>query len=139
MLRSVDVKDYLLQNPVTITKDAGLLEAVHLILSHKISGLCVVDEHNNLLGVLSELDCLRGILGATYNESGVGLVSDYMTTDVDVAGLHDNIVNVASDMLKKKHRRRPVVENGKLLGQITCRQLLRAVKEFSVPEDPTEH
>lgn len=139
MLRSVDLKDYMQQSPVTISKDVGLFEAVHLILVNKITGLCVVDKNNNLLGVLSELDCLRGILSATYNESGVGLVSEHMTTDVDVAGLHDDIIDVASDMLKKRQRRRPVVEKGKLIGQITCRQLLRAVKEYSVPKDPAEH
>jgi hypothetical protein len=33
-------------------------------------------------------------------------------------------------MLLKNKRRRPVVENGKLIGQITCRQLLSAVMQF---------
>ena len=33
-------------------------------------------------------------------------------------------------MLLKNKRRRPVVEDGKLIGQITCRQLLNAVKNF---------
>jgi CBS domain-containing protein len=51
----------------------------------------------------------------------------------------DPIVDVAADMLKKKIRRRPVVDSeGKLLGQITIRQILRAVKEFSSPEDRSE-
>jgi len=40
------------------------------------------------------------------------------------------VVDVADDMLKKGHRRRPVVDNGKLVGQITCRQLLRVVRDF---------
>jgi len=33
-------------------------------------------------------------------------------------------------MLKHKHRRRPVIENGKLIGQVTCRQILSAIKDF---------
>ena len=41
-----------------------------------------------------------------------------------------DIVDVAQDMLTKNTRRRPVVENGKLIGQITCRQLLSAVMKF---------
>ena len=53
------------------------------------------------------------------------------TKDVDVVHLQDNIINVANDMMSKSQRRRPVVENGKLVGQISCRQLLLAVDEFS--------
>jgi CBS domain-containing protein len=40
-------------------------------------------------------------------------------------------VDVADDMLKKGHRRRPVLDHGRLVGQITCRQLLRVVSEFN--------
>lgn len=131
MLRSVNLKDYMQGSPVTVSPQTNLLEAVQKILSHKISGLCVVDDKQQLLGMLSELDCLEGILGATYNQTGVGLVSEYMTTQVDVAKLHDDIIGVANDMLLKNQRRRPVVDDGKLVGQITCRQLLSAVKRFS--------
>ena len=63
-----------------------------------------------------------------------------MTKEVITVGVHDSIVDVASDMLKYKHRRRPVVEDdGRLIGQVSVRQLLRAVKEFAAPVDPTEH
>tara|TARA_R110000868_G_scaffold159_2_gene1604 strand:- start:178036 stop:178407 length:372 start_codon:yes stop_codon:yes gene_type:complete len=118
-------------NPMTVKPDANLLDAMELIIEHKVSGLCVVDEHNHLLGVLSEMDCLRGVLSATYNESGVGAVSNYMYSDkIITASPHDDIVDVAQDMLLKSHRRRPVVENGKLVGQVTCRRLLAAVKTF---------
>ncbi|OMH37521.1 protein-inosine monophosphate dehydrogenase [Motiliproteus sp. MSK22-1] len=139
MLRSVDLRDYMIDNPVEISKDAGIMEAVHLILVNKISGLCVVDDDHKLVGVLSELDCLDGILKASYNDSGIGKVEDVMSTDLVVASQGEDIVDVASDMLKTNSRRRPVVENGKLIGQITCRQLLRAVKEFSVPKDKREY
>jgi predicted transcriptional regulator len=140
MLRSVDLVDYMVTNPVTVQVDADIYEAIHLILVHKISGLCVVDENNNFVGVLSELDCLRQILSAIYNETGECHVRDCVVTEnVVTAGLHDDIVDVAADMLQQKHRRRPVLQDGKLVGQITCRQLLRAVKEFRVPKDPTEY
>ncbi len=139
MLRSVELKDYMLDYPVRVSPDDDVFEAVHQILAHKISGVCVVDEHDNLVGVLSELDCLQAILSSIYNESGVGKVREFMTADVLTVGPRDDIVDVAMDMLKRKHRRRPVVENGKLIGQITCRQLLRAVKEFRAPQDPTEY
>ena len=47
-----------------------------------------------------------------------------------VAHPNEDITDVAQDMLLKNKRRRPVVEDGKLVGQITCRQLLGALKKF---------
>ena len=135
MLRSVDIRDYMQTKPVTVTAGANLVEAMQKIGRHKVSGLCVVDEKNLLVGMLSEMDCLRGVLSATYNQSGqsgMGQVSEYMTCDVDVAKMSDDIISIATDMVSKGQRRRPVVENGKLIGQVTCRQLLNAVKDFSL-------
>ncbi len=131
MLKSVNLRDYMLVNPVKVKPDDNILDAVQVIIDNKISGVCVVDVEGNLVGILSELDCLRAVLSATYNESGIGLVREYMSTDnLVVAHPDEDIVNVAQDMLLKNKRRRPVVENGKLIGQITCRQLLNAVKRF---------
>ena len=140
MLRSVELQDYMLHNPVRVRPDDNVYDAIHEIMVHKVSGACVVDDNNYLLGVLSELDCLRAVLSSVYNESPVGLVKEFMTEEVISVKLHDNIVDVAADMLEHKHRRRPVIQDdGKLIGQVTCRQLLRAVKEFAAPVDPTEH
>lgn len=132
MLRSVDLSDYVMSDPVKISADDDIFTAVKLITKNRITGVCVVDEKGKLEGVLSELDCLRAILSATYNRStSAGKVRDFMTAEVDVCELHADVVNVAEDMLKKGHRRRPVVEDGKLVGQITCRQLLRVVSDFN--------
>ena len=131
MLQSVNLRDYMLVNPVKVREDDHLLEAMQVIIDNKISGVCVIDAQQSLVGILSELDCLRAVLGAVYNESGVGRVKDYMASDnLVVAHPNEDIVDVAQDMLLKNKRRRPVVEDGKLVGQITCRQLLSAVKKF---------
>lgn len=131
MLQSVNLRDYMLPNPVKVRADDNVLDAMQVIIDNKISGVCVVDNDGNLVGILSELDCLRAVLGAVYNNSGIGMVSDHMATDnLVVAHPNEDIVDVAQDMLLKNKRRRPVVENGKLIGQITCRQLLSAVKKF---------
>ncbi len=132
MLQSVNLRDYMLPHPVKVRADASMMEAMQVILDNKISGVCVVDDEQNLVGILSELDCLRAVLSATYNKTGVGQVREYMAADnLVVAHPDEDIVDVAQDMLAKNKRRRPVVENGKLIGQITCRQLLGAMRKFS--------
>lgn len=132
MLRSVQLKDYMTARTVTVNADAEMAEAIKLIIDNKISGLCVVDDSGRLAGILSELDCLRAILSSTYNQGNIGRVRDYMASEnLVVANPHEDITDVAQDMLLKNKRRRPVVEDGKLVGQITCRQLLSAVMAFN--------
>ncbi len=131
MLQSVDLRDYMITNPIKVKEDANLLDTMKIIIDNKVSGVCVINENKSLVGVLSEMDCLAAVLKANYNDVGVGLVNEYMTKDVVVAHPSDGIINVAQDMLLKKQRRRPVVENGQLVGQVSCRQLLAAVSKFS--------
>ena len=132
MLGSVDLSDYMLHDPVKIHANEDLFDAIHLIIEHRVSGICVVDDQEMLVGVLSGMGCLGAILAATYNEAGdVGKAREYMTANVDVCDVHADLVDVADDMLKKGHRRRPVLDHGRLVGQITCRQLLRVISEFN--------
>jgi CBS domain-containing protein len=140
MLKNVDLQHYMLKHPARVHPDDSLFHAIHLILVERISGVCVVDDDGRLVGLLSELDCLRGVLSATYNDTAIGTVREFMTsTGIQTAQLGDDIVDIAQDMLEHKRRRRPVVDrDGRLVGQISIRQILRAVKEFSSPADHTE-
>ena len=128
----------MLTKPVVISANAHLFEAIDLIVKNRVSGLCVVDEKDHLQGILSELDCMRGILNATYHQDSAGEVAKYMVTEhINCARPGDDIVNIAQDMLSKGQRRRPVIdENGKLVGQITCRRILAAVKSFNATAVP---
>ncbi len=133
MLQSVGLRDYMITNPVKVKDDANLLNTMKIIIDNKVSGVCVINENKVLVGMLSEMDCLAAILKSTYNNVGVGLVSEYMTKEnIIVAHPGDDILNVAQDMLAKNQRRRPVVEDGKLVGQVSCRQLLTAVDKFNL-------
>lgn len=134
----MQVRDHMIKRPVTIDAESELFAAIHKILVHKISGVTVVDDQKRVIGMLSELDCLRAILSGSYFQEDVGtiLARDHMTGDVETVNPDDQIIDVALSMLDHKHRRRPVVDaEQRLLGQITCRQLLKGVKDFDLPED----
>jgi CBS domain-containing protein len=131
MFQSVNIQDHMLSKLYKVCEDENLLDAIEMIIENKISGLCVVNANDELVGILSELDCLQAILSAIYNESGIGKVKDVMfDKELIVAHPNEDIVNIAQDMLDKKQRRRPVIQDGKLVGQITCRQLLSSVRNF---------
>ncbi len=131
-MRSLKISDHLIANPVKIASTTTIGEAARTIIDNKVSGVIVVDEHNKVEGMLSELDCLKSLLTEIYNEGQVGkeLVTTEMSTPVTYNKLEEDIISVAQSMLDQKQRRRPVIENGKLIGQITCRQLLSAIMAF---------
>ncbi len=134
----VQVRDHMVKRPVLVNLETELFEAIHKILVHKISGVMVVDENRKPVGMLSELDCLRAILSGSYYQEEVGtiLAKDHMSTELETVGPDEQIIDVALSMLDHKHRRRPVVDQrGNLLGQLTCRQLLKGVKDLDLPED----
>lgn len=139
--KSVKVGDHMLKRPVLVRPEDDLFHAIHQILAYKISGVTVVDDRHHPVGMLSELDCLRAILHREYYQEEIGttLVSEHMTPNVECVGVTEDIVTVAMSMLDHKHRRRPVVDDhGIMVGQLSCRQLLKAIKEMDRPEDRTE-
>ncbi len=133
MSQPTTVNDCMRRQPLTIGPEANLVQAVELIVERKLTGLTVTNESGEVQGVLSEIDCLRGILTAIYNDGDPehALVSEVMTRTVNDCSASDSIVEVAQAMLDTRQRRRPVVEDGRLVGQVSCRNILWALMEHS--------
>lgn len=57
------VEGHMTPNPITIDPEASLQEAANLMLSRKISGLPVVDEHTNqLVGIITVSDLMKALI-----------------------------------------------------------------------------
>ena len=86
MLGSVELRDYMLKNPLTAKADLTVYEAAQRILTNKVSGLVVIDDRRAMLGMLSELDCLRALLASAYNDEAfsTAVIGDLMSTDVEM-------------------------------------------------------
>ena len=112
--------------------DQSVLDAVHTLVEHRIAGAPVVDETGNLVGMLSELDCLKVVLQAGYHGDYGGPVRDFMTSDVQTVNAEMSIVDLAEKFLNSKFRRFPVMTENRLIGQISRRDVLRAQFETNV-------
>jgi CBS domain-containing protein len=124
------VKDYMTKDLVTFSPETNVLSAIRILLKHKISGAPVVDDDHQVVGMVSEKDCLQTFLGSSYyNEMGE-LVSEIMTSPVITVDANASIVEVAEKFLKNNYRRFPVLEQGKLIGQISRRDILTAIKKI---------
>ncbi|MDJ0928217.1 MAG: CBS domain-containing protein [Gammaproteobacteria bacterium] len=128
--RSVKVREYMAANPVTVTPDMPILEAIHLLIEHRISGVPVSDLRGNLVGMLSEHDCLRVALQSTYHGEPAGTVREYMSDVVRTVDVDDSIVELAELFLETTYRRFPVMERQRLVGQVSRRDVLRALEQI---------
>ena len=134
MPKSTSVSDCMRKNIITIRSDANIAQAIELIVEYKITGLTVLDESGQVVGVLSELDCLEAILSSIYNDGDAehALVSEAMVSPVETCNATDSIVEVAQSMLRTRQRRRPVVESdGTLVGLVSSNNVLWALLEYS--------
>ncbi len=127
-LRKVLVREYMAANPVTVAPDTPILQAIHALVEHRISGLPVVDLRGNLVGMLSESDCLPIAVQASYHGELGGTVSEYMSHEVKTVDPDDSIVELAERFMRNKLRRYPVVERQRVVGQISRRDVLRAME-----------
>ena len=132
--KAVTAHDYMTRSVVTLNPEMNLLDAVEVLLDRRISGAPVVDSTGNLVGILSEQDCLRAALGATYYGDLGGLVSDHMQRVVATVGDETPIFDVARRFIEGHFRRYPVVHGHRLVGQISRRDVLRALHELSQSE-----
>lgn len=127
------IGDCMHRRPLTIHPDENLVQAISMIVEYKLTGLTVTDTDGAVVGILSELDCIQAILTAIYNDGDPEhvLVEDAMDPDVRTCVSGDSIVEVAQDMVKTRQRRRPVVEQGKLVGQVSSNNVLWALMAHS--------
>lgn len=129
--KSALVRDYMAGKLVTFKPDMDVLDAIHELVHHRIAGAPVVDDQGELIGMLSELDCMKVALNAGYYSDRGGPVSDFMTADVETVDADMSIVDLAQRFLQSKFRRFPVLHENRLVGQISRRDVLRALEALS--------
>tara|TARA_B100001123_G_C15235287_1_gene996924 strand:+ start:932 stop:1333 length:402 start_codon:yes stop_codon:yes gene_type:complete len=103
--------------------------AIGLLLKNRISGAPVIDKDNNLEGILSEKDCLRIFANGSFYDMPGGPVSKFMTDVVLTVNPGSDLFSVADIFLQHNFRRMPVVEGKKIVGQISRRDVLKAIQD----------
>ncbi len=136
-MNKVAVRDFMARKLITFRPDTNIYAAISTLVRNGISGAPVVGDQGELLGVLSEKDCLRVLANGVFHHYPAGPVSEYMTQAVMTVHPDTDMFTVADIFLKNIFRRLPVVEDGKVVGQISRRDVLRAVEEIAKQDAPT--
>ena len=123
------VSDYMTKKLITFKPEDSLDHVIHLLIANKISGGPVVNDQNELIGIISETDCIKHVSESKYYNmpsDSDNTVAKKMNSNVDTIDKDMNIFDAASKFINSKRRRFPVVENGKLIGQISQKDVLKA-------------
>ncbi len=114
-------KDIMTARVVTVTPSTTISDAARLLVKKKISGVPVVDEKDKtkVVGVLTEAD----LLAAPSSAKTVGEVMKKRVVSVHPDTTVDEIANI---LVKKKIKRVPVLDGGKLVGIVSRIDVLRA-------------
>ena len=122
------VEDIMSRDLILFTPDQTIHEVMQKFIKYRISGGPVVNETGNLIGVISEADCMKEISESRYFNLPIldKNVSHFMTSTVDTIDSSKTIFEAASKFFKTSRRRFPVLDKNKLVGQISRKDIVIA-------------
>lgn len=124
MTKTLTAKDIMTKDVITIRPDIFLDKAIKKLIENKISGMPVVDENEKMIGIISEKDILNfafcGYLRSTK-------VKEAMSKDVIYFEPETRIEKIAVAISKNHFRRVPIIKEGKVVGIVSRRDIIRNV------------
>ncbi|MBU2511586.1 CBS domain-containing protein [bacterium] len=122
----------------TVKESDTINKVIRTLMKKGLIGLLVVDDEGNLVGRLSEKECLDVFVHQTYHALPAGKVKDHMSKIEFTVPSTMTAKEVADVFLENNIRRLPVVDSEKLVGQITRRDLVRGLHLHFFPQGVTK-
>ena len=110
-------------NVITVRPDQSIKDVIELLVEHDIGALIVVDEHGQPIGIISERDIIREAArtGPFLDQN----VARAMTEDPIVASPQDDLGAVLQTMIAGHFRHLPIIDQERLIGVISIRDVLK--------------
>ena len=126
------VSDYMTKDLITFSPEQSILEVMELFIKHRISGGPVVDKNRMLVGIVSEADFMKQISESRYFNMPIleKQVSNFMSFPVNTIDHDRTIFDAALYFHNNSRRRLPVLNNGRLDGQISRRDVVVAALQL---------
>jgi len=133
-MRAESVKKYMARDLITFRPETEIHEVISTLLDHRISGAPVLNEKGAVVGLIDDKDCLNVLIDSAYYNQPVGknTVSNYMTNVMRTINVDADVVDVANTFVRTNFKRLLVIDDdGKLVGQVSRRDILRAIREIN--------
>jgi len=117
-------KDVMTKDVITISPDATLADAIELLVAKEISGMPVVDADEKVIGIISEKDILNFAFSGNLRNTKV---KEAMSKEVYSFSSDTDIDKISLCLSENKFRRVPIIDNGKLVGIVSRRDIIRVL------------
>jgi CBS domain-containing protein len=126
------VSDIMTRHLVIFKPEQSIHEVMKAFIKHRISGGPVVNEFGELVGVISEADCMKEISDSRYFNLPIldKSVAHFMTEKIDTINADTSVFDAAALFSKSSRRRYPVMENNRLVGQVSRKDIVIAALEM---------
>lgn len=118
-----------------IYPDRTVLEASQMMAQHGVGALPVINEHGQLIGIVTERDILYQVV-ARGRDPQTTYVHEIMTRDVEVIDLEDTTVQALYKMQARGCRHLPVLHDNQVIGILSIRDVLWAELRYRQAESP---
>ncbi len=128
------ITKYMARDLITFKRDTDINEVIDTLLEKKISGAPVLNDNNEIIGLIDDKDCLNVLVDSVYHNlpTGKSIVDNYMTDMYKTISIDSDIIDVANEFLKSSFKRFLIVNhNGKLMGQISRGDILKAIQSVN--------
>ncbi len=115
---------------IVLRPDEDIFEAIDVLVDKRVSGAPVLDDKGELVGILTEKDCLRILSNSAYGELAGGTVGDYMSPVKVTLSTEMGIFGVVDAFLQTNFPILPVLHHGKLVGRVSRLDLLQQIRSF---------
>ncbi len=121
------------RDEIILSPDQAINDAIDFLLENKVTGAPVLDKNRKIVGMITEKDCLRVLIDSAYHNMPFSdkKVSDYMSPVVKTVTTEHDLLDVANEFLTTNFRKFPVVYKDTLVGQVSRRDVLRAIANMS--------
>lgn len=124
---TVRVDDVMQTGYPLLQPDMPMRRAVSLLLEAEAAAAPVVDDAGGLVGILTQKDCFRPALHASYYQEWKDSVGDHMTRQVRTVDASEDLVAAAEAFAAGPHRVLPVLQDGRLAGMLGRSEVLAAL------------
>ncbi len=112
----------------TVNQNLTLMAATDIFFTKKIGSLLVVDDDENIVGILAPNDILKAIQeGCTEENCALQCVSKVMTTNIIVAREDDDIDYIQAVMTENRIRHIPIFDKKELKGIVSIGDIVNAL------------
>ena len=124
--RKLTVSDIMTHNLIVFKPQDTIHEVMTAFIKYRISGGPVLNDQGDLVGVISEADCMKEISDSRYFNMPIldKSVSHFMTKEVDTIQSNLSVFDAAALFSKSSRRRYPVMEKNRLVGQVSRKDIV---------------